>query len=195
MVTVAYGFENTSRPSRSRATERVSASSPSPGAIGACTNVPAPTGATTLRLRPMISRMLVRTRCSSLSQPRLLEMEIQSSLEDVCRVVVAVEIALPVEPQPRPPHERVGRREGLHVHLDRGSKQVRGQLVHAVVARQVAADAGRGRVLVAKKAGRGLGVVAVLVAHRHAVRDVLVHAAAELVRGDAPVVVVEPVAE
>src|SRR5262249_3921300 len=152
--------------------------------------------AATLRIRAIAAQIerltisLLSSAASSVSEP-----DVESRLQDVGRVVVAVEITLIAEPRAHPLEYRRVRRELGEVHVEREAEQVRREIAHPVVARQISVDAVHRGVFVAVEARRRLRVVAVLPLREEPLGDVLAELAAHLVRVDAPVVVVEAVAE
>src|SRR5262249_60678588 len=88
------------------------------------------------------------------------EPEVHARLEDVRGVVVAVEVALEVEPQRHAAHERAVRRERLEVGTQRAAEQVARQHAEPVVPGAEAVDAIDVRVRAAEEVRRGLRVPA-----------------------------------
>src|SRR5690242_11188179 len=126
IVTVDQGFANRSRPTCCRATLRVRASKPWSGAMGALSNVPARAAAVAIRMKPRVITMGRRTCSSSLRPLQRLETEIESRLEDVRRIVVAIEVTLVVHGDvPVPEVLRLGG-EDAEVEIERDAEQVRG---------------------------------------------------------------------
>src|SRR5204863_910607 len=136
-----------------------------------------------------------RTLNSSPGKSRRSESNVELRREDVGRVVVAVEVPLIPALNPHPAQQRLLEIECAEVHVHAQPEEMRRERGHPVVAGPIPVDAVWTQVGAAIEVGAALRVVAVLVARERAAGDVLAELRIDLVRVDAPVVVVEPVAE